>query len=95
MVENKKCLEEFRCKICSNRVKDFLLINNSQLVKCVNCGFVFPPKITESEIKDFYDDDYFGGKKARFIQEFKLLNTLDPSYKYILDTYASESNYCN
>lgn len=88
-------MEEFRCKICSSGVKNFLRIKNYQLVKCVNCGFVFPPKITESEIKDFYDDDYFGGKKARFFKEFKLSNTIDPGYKYILDTYASEPNYCN
>jgi len=84
-----------KCKICkSEKVSFFATIKGYDLMKCLECGFIYIPSIGQKDIENFYEKDYFDGKLARF--SAGLLDQVLPQEKtWIINMYLSSPSYRN
>ncbi len=71
------------CKICgSSEVRSYCAKNNFEIYKCADCGFG-QTNVSEQDLVNFYDKEYFSGGKARFSQDENAV--VEKEKKYIIE----------
>ena len=75
------------CKIChSSRIVPKFEIKEYRFLRCRACGFVFVDNVTEGDLRDFYEKEYFDGNRARY-ESMKLEQSLPAEKKWLVDNY--------
>lgn len=64
-----------KCLLCNSKTSIKYVKNNFYILRCHSCRFEEVLNITEKEIKDYYDKDYFNGNKAKSDMERNIIYT--------------------